>query len=652
MNNVYVFSLDSILKKDLVSVVCGKNRKQKIDDVVKSAHICDLMDYEEVCKIHNKMIVNDYPNISKILENIELNEKVLNFIKENKENCYIFTYALDIWIKDFIKKIDMENHCFNFKSTISHGLVTGMKGFNLDKVFKKLRKNNKKIITIGNQNIDINLLEKSDFKVLYNPTNLLLETGNFAFYDENKLVDFLNRTKTNEKKNDNTVIISCAGMGTRLKMEKPKCLVDIEGKSLMKRHLEQFNNVDDLRIVVGYKSNEVIEEVLKYKKDVTFVFNNDYKKNGTGASVCRAVPYSNQYIITIDGDLLIHPNDIDKILKSDKEFAGVCKASTDNPMLTKVDNNNVIGFSREEGIYEWTGVSRFNVDKLVPGEGHVCALLESFLPLPYLFLNTKEIDTPHDLECAIRWIKNNYSDNITIGVLGGMGTVATHDFFGRLINAFPAEKEWERPRIIVDNRCSMPSRVRGILYNERVEEIISSLYDSIKMLSDNNSDYIVLACNTSHYYLNEILKYDESYSNKIIDIISLCAEKLNEKNIKVFTLLASEGTYLSKIYDRYLNKYGIKYQKVIEEEIRKYIESVKQQRITKEVKQDFINFVNNIDDDNVVLGCTELPVIYGECRDYIEKKVYDPLEFVIEELKEKQREATDIFKNVKVKKLV
>ena len=58
MNNVYVFSLDSILKKDLVSVVCEKKRKQKIDDVVKSAHICDLMDYEEVCKIHNKMIVN------------------------------------------------------------------------------------------------------------------------------------------------------------------------------------------------------------------------------------------------------------------------------------------------------------------------------------------------------------------------------------------------------------------------------------------------------------------------------------------------------------------------------------------------------------------------------------------------------------------
>lgn len=543
------------------------------------------------------------------INSVNKSNKIKDFVKLNGDKCYVIDDNIDT---NFLKKLESNN-----------------------------------IISISSGNEEI--LKYSCLNIIYDSFNLL-DKANFAFYDENKLCDFLNRTLTDTKNNDNTVIISCAGMGTRLKMETPKCLVKIDNKSLIYRHLEQFKNVDDLRVVVGYKKEEVIKEVLKYRKNITFVFNNEYMKNGTGASVCRAVPYSNQYIITIDGDLLIHPSDIDKILSSNIEFAGVCKASTDNPMLTKIENDKVVGFSREEGIYEWTGVSRFNVDKLVKGEGHVCALLESFLPLPYLFLRTKEIDTPHDLECATKWIKNNYSDNITIGIVGGMGSIATVDFFKRLVLSFNVEKEWERPRILIDNRCSMPSRVRGILYNERVEEIVSSLTDSISSLIKNNSDYIVLACNTSHYYLNEIIKNHPEYKDKVIDIIDLCSKKLNEKNIKEFTLLASEGTYLSKIYDHYLNKYGIKYNKVVESEIREYIESVKQSKINDEIKNKFISFVNGIKDDTVLLGCTELPIIYDLCKNEINKKVYDPLEFVIEYLDEKQNETLDVFQNIKIKK--
>lgn len=36
-----------------------------------------------------------------------------------------------------------------------------------------------------------------------------------------------------------------------------------------------------------------------------------------------------------------------------------------------------------------------------------------------------------------------------IGILGGMGSLATVDSFKRIVNAYPAEKEWDRPRIII-----------------------------------------------------------------------------------------------------------------------------------------------------------------------------------------------------------
>lgn len=74
-------------------------------------------------------------------------------------------------------------------------------------------------------------------------------------------------------------------------------------------------------------------------------------------------------------------------------------------------------------------------------------------------------------------------NDYTLGIIGGMGSFATVDFFRRIVEAFPAEKEWERPHIIVDNFCTMPSRVRAILYNERREELVNDLSEStINML--------------------------------------------------------------------------------------------------------------------------------------------------------------------------
>ena len=47
---------------------------------------------------------------------------------------------------------------------------------------------------------------------------------------------------------------------------------------------------------------------------------------------------------------------------------------------------------------------------------------------------------------------------------------------------FEAEKEWDRPRIIIDNRCTMPSRVRAIMYNENIELLVDEMIDSLQSL--------------------------------------------------------------------------------------------------------------------------------------------------------------------------
>lgn len=227
--------------------------------------------------------------------------------------------------------------------------------------------------------------------------------------------------------------------------------------------------------------------------------------------------------------------------------------------------------------------------------------------------------------------------DLVIGVLGGMGTYATVHFFQQYADVFEAKKEFDRPRIIIDNRCTMPSRVRAFLYNEKVDELINEMTDSMQNLVDSGCTHIVLACNTSHLFLPEIYKKVPSLENKVINIIKQCVSTIQNDGVKEVYLLGSEGTIDSSIYQNALEKYGIKCIVPKKDEyrlIRQCIEAVKQNMYNEDTKHIFVELVNRY--DTCILGCTELPILYDRYKSDIakSKKIYDPLLLVLKRLKE------------------
>ena len=428
-----------------------------------------------------------------------------------------------------------------------------------------------------------------------------------------------------------TVIISCAGMGKRLGLGTSKCLVDVAGESLIMRNLKMLDHVDDVRVVVGFQAEKVIEAVNAYRTDVTFVFNHDFAHTNTGDSVRLAAEQANEYVLTIDGDLLLHPEDMRKILEADGEFVGVTAPGTDNPVLTDVDGADVVGFSREHGQYEWTGVTQVKADKILDGSGHTYQLIEPYLPMPYIYLRTKEIDTPDDYDRAVRWVKGGYSDAVTVGIVGGMGSYATVGFFKRLVDAFPARYEWERPRILIDNRCTMPSCVRAILYGERRDELVRQLSESVKNLVGAGSTHVFLACNTSHVFLDEVRALAPDVAGYIVDMIALLASDAASRGVKRAFLLASEGTIASGIYQDRFGAEGVEVVPAGEEmqgRLRDFIEIVKQNKADETSKADFAEFVRGLGEPYVILGCTELPLL-ADCA--IEGvTLFDPMQAAID----------------------
>ena len=227
-------------------------------------------------------------------------------------------------------------------------------------------------------------------------------------------------------------------------------------------------------------------------------------------------------------------------------------------------------------------------------------------------------------------------DKFVIGVLGGMGTYATINLFKQYADIFPAEKEWERPRIIIDNRCTMPSRVRAFLYKENVEQLVNEMTESMQNLINSGCTRIILACNTSHLFLNDIYRIVPELEDRVINIIDNCVDKIENDKIKSIFLLGSEGTIESKIYQKALSKKNIDCVVPNEDEyrlLRECIEAVKQDKYTEEVKYIFLDLVNRY--DSCILGCTELPILFEKYKKYITcKNVYDPLLIGLQKLKE------------------
>lgn len=184
-----------------------------------------------------------------------------------------------------------------------------------------------------------------------------------------------------------TVIISCAGMGNRLGLGTTKALVEVEGKPLIMHHLEKLKDESDIRVVVGYQAEKVINVVRKYRKDVVFVFNHNYRETGTGASVALASQYANEYILSLDGDLIIHPDDMKKILECDHEFVSGGIPDTDEPWMLQTYKDDgkefVSAFSKNIGNYEWNGITQMKSAKIKNGQGHVFQLIEPYLPIPF-----------------------------------------------------------------------------------------------------------------------------------------------------------------------------------------------------------------------------------------------------------------------------
>ncbi|NJF24562.1 aspartate racemase [Thermococcus sp. Bubb.Bath] len=139
-----------------------------------------------------------------------------------------------------------------------------------------------------------------------------------------------------------------------------------------------------------------------------------------------------------------------------------------------------------------------------------------------------------------------------IGILGGMGPLATAELFRRIVEKTPAKRDQDHPRIIIYNNPKIPDRTAFILGNG--PDPRPELVASAKKLERWGVDFIIMPCNTAHFFAETIQK---AIRVPLVSMIEETAEVVRETGLRKVGLLATNGTIKGLVYHRALLKHGV-----------------------------------------------------------------------------------------------
>jgi aspartate racemase len=203
-------------------------------------------------------------------------------------------------------------------------------------------------------------------------------------------------------------------------------------------------------------------------------------------------------------------------------------------------------------------------------------------------------------------------DELVVGVIGGLGPEATHDFFGKVLQHSAASRDQDHIHMVIENNPKTPNR------NEAIAGKGPSpgpyLAEMAKSLERAGADFIVMACNTAHAFESDI----RAATSK--PFVSLIAEVVNEVQTKHpaakrVGLLAAQGCLDARIYHNAFAAAGIEVLQLEPDLQAKFMELLyrikggdRSAAIGREMQAMGEKLVG-IGADILIAGCTEVPLV-------------------------------------------
>ena len=214
-----------------------------------------------------------------------------------------------------------------------------------------------------------------------------------------------------------------------------------------------------------------------------------------------------------------------------------------------------------------------------------------------------------------------------IGILGGMGTQAGLDFCNKIAVLNRGKKDQQYPKFILYNKSDTPKRPENL---KRYFNVLDELVKGCRLLQKNKCKFIVMPCNTAHYWHEDIQKKISVPFLSMPKEVYLNTQKRFKKDSTI-GLLCTEATLDTKIYHKYFEKnYNLispseRLQKSSVNTAIKYVKKGKVKDAEKALRP-AVKFLMKKKCKKIILGCTELPIAIFAYKSF--KKAKDSKIFV------------------------
>lgn len=219
----------------------------------------------------------------------------------------------------------------------------------------------------------------------------------------------------------------------------------------------------------------------------------------------------------------------------------------------------------------------------------------------------------------------------TVGVIGGMGPEATVEFMRRLVAAVPARDDADHLHVIADNNPKIPSRIKALIEGGG-EDPAPVLNAMAQGLEGAGADFLVIPCNTAHYYLPQIAA---AVRIPVLDVVELTIARLRSLEVKTtrIGMLASTAVRLVGLFEKRFAAAG--YALVFPDEeaearLLEVIRAVKARHITPSHRRTYEAIAHRLAEDGAeafLVACTELSLL--PAPDVVQP-VFDTLDILVD----------------------
>ena len=226
-----------------------------------------------------------------------------------------------------------------------------------------------------------------------------------------------------------------------------------------------------------------------------------------------------------------------------------------------------------------------------------------------------------------------------LGIIGGMGPLATARLFELIVEMTKSDSDAGHIRTLIDCNPGIPDRTRAIL--EGGESPVPEIVRTAKGLADSGAEVLLLACNTSHYFFEEIesalgesaekplckkdgfvtekmpVSEEETAGRvKLINLIEETGRVVLEKGLTRVGVLATRGAVEGKVFEKYLEPMGISVitpdqngQGTVNSVIYDAVKAGR--KLSEELADNFCETCRDLiarGAQALILGCTEIPL--------------------------------------------